>query len=1073
MSHKAYILLLWLLSTALALHADDKPGRASALFQLSGVVTDANTGQPVEFASVLLAESGLWAITGEKGQFTIKGVPRGKNTVTVQCLGYKKSTWPMNLERNVEGMVLKIQADNLKLDEVTVVARRKQDEATTSYTIDRTTLDQQQILNIADISTLLPGGKTVNPSLMNDTRMALRSGSQEKGNASFGTAIEIDGLRLDNNAASGETAGASTRTLSTSNVESVEIVTGIPSVEYGDLSNGIVKVQTRRGKSPFIVEGSLNQHTRQIAVSKGFDLRTQTSDHRLQTSDHRLQTSDHRLQTSDHRQQTSDHRQQKSFGVLNVSFEHARSFSDAASPHTAYQRNILSLHYMNIFFRQTMPLTLNVGLTGNIGGYSSEADPDEELDDYSKARDNALRGNINLQWLLNKPWLTNLQLSASFSYQDRKQETNTHTSSASTQPYIHATEQGYNMAMSVESLELSDVSSEGSKVKSLHSQLSTLNPQIILGPTGYWYVLGFNDSKPLSWSAKLKADCNRRFGSVANRFAVGAQYQASRNNGRGTYYDDIAVAPTWREYRYDELPTMHNLGLYAEDKIIIPLPSVLKPQTPNINPQSSLELTAGLRDDITMISGSDYGTVSSLSPRVNTRYILWRSQRSLWITDLELHAGWGKSVKLPSFQVLYPSPAYSDLLAFSSTSTADNVSYYAYHTYPSRAQYNPSLRWQHTNQWDLGVEFNIKGTRVSLSAFHHKTHGSYMAEKTYTPFSYRYTAPSAAQQSGIPAADRAFIIDHETGTVSVYDKSQTSNLNPQTKELPYTDKHTYVINQHYINATPLSRYGLEWIVDFAQIKTLRTQLRLDGNYYRYKSTDDTFFADVPLGISNVTSSGQPFQYIGYYRGTSVTTAGSSASASVSNGSLSKQLNLNATITTHIPRIRLIVALRLESTLYSFRRSLSQQADGSSRGFMLDGKEGYTGEPYDGVTENKFVVVYPEYYSTWENPSELIPFTDAFLAAKDNDQKLYNDLSQLIVRSNFAYTMNPNRLSAYYSANLSVTKEIGDHISISFYANNFFNNMKQVHSSQTDLYTSLFGSSYIPSYYYGLSLRLKI
>jgi hypothetical protein len=141
--------------------------------------------------------------------------------------------------------------------------------------------------------------------------------------------------------------------------------------------------------------------------------------------------------------------------------------------------------------------------------------------------------------------------------------------------------------------------------------------------------------------------------------------------------------------------------------------------------------------------------------------------------------------------------------------------------------------------------------------------------------------------------------------------------------------------------------------------------------------------------------------------------------------------------------------------------------------MLDGTEGYTGEPYDGVTENKFVVVYPEYYSTWENPTELIPFADAFLAAKDNDQKLYNDLTQLIVRSNYAYTMNPNRLSAYYSANFSVTKEIGDHVSLSFYANNFFNNMKTVHSSQTDLETSLFSSGYIPSYYYGLSLRLKL
>ena len=1006
---RKYILLLWLFSTALALPADDKPGRASALFMLQGTVLDADTQQPIEFASVLLSESGLWAITGEKGEFTIKNVPRGKNTLTLQCLGYQKRSWPLNVERDIDNLVFRLNANNLKLDEVTVTARRKQDEATTSYTIDRTTLDQQQIINIADISTLLPGGKTVNPSLMNDTRMALRSGSQEKGNASFGTAIEVDGLRLDNNAASGETTGASTRTISASNIESVEVVTGIPSVEYGDLSNGIVKVNTRRGKSPFIVEGSINQHTRQIAVSKGFNIDR---------------------------------------SVFNVSLEHARSFSDAASPHTAYQRNILSLHYMNIFFRQTMPLTLNFGLNGNIGGYHSEADPDEELDDYTKSRDNALRSTLDLQWLLNRPWLTNLQLSASFSYQDRKQETYAHTSSASTQPYIHATEQGYNMAQSV----------------SATPTPQHPTPEIILGPTGYWYVLGFNDSKPMSWSAKLKGECNRRFGQVANRISVGAQYNASRNNGRGTYYEDIAVAPTWREYRYDELPTMHNLALYAEDKVIIPLQGRQSRRA-----ASSVELTAGLRDDITMISGSVYGTVSSLSPRFNGRLIFWRGQRKRLISDLELHAGWGKSVKLPSFQVLYPSPAYSDLLAFASTSTADNVSYYAYHTYPSSAQYNPSLGWQHTNQTDLGVEFIIKGTRVSLSAFHHKTHGSYMATKTYTPFSYRYTNQAAAQQSGIPVADRIFTIDHETGTVTVH-----STLYPElSKELPYTDKHTYVINQHYINATPLSRYGLEWIVDFAKIKALRTQLRLDGNYYYYKSTDDTFFTDVPLGISNVTSSGQPFQYIGYYRGTSVTTAGSSANASVSNGALSKQLNLNATITTHIPRIRLIVALRIESSLYSFRRSLSQQADGSSRGFMLDGKEGYTGEPYDGVTENKFVVVYPEYYSTWENPSELIPFADAFLAAKDNDQKLYNDLTQLIVRSNFAYTMNPNRLSAYYSANLSVTKEIGDHISISFYANNFFNNMKQVHSSQTDLYTSLFGSSYIPSYYYGLSMRLKI
>ena len=169
---------------------------------------------------------------------------------------------------------------------------------------------------------------------------------------------------------------------------------------------------------------------------------------------------------------------------------------------------------------------------------------------------------------------------------------------------------------------------------------------------------------------------------------------------------------------------------------------------------------------------------------------------------------------------------------------------------------------------------------------------------------------------------------------------------------------------------------------------------------------------------------------------------------------------------------MIVALRLECSLYDYRRSLSELEDGT-RGIVLDNQSDYFGVPYDGNSENRYVAIYPEYFSTWDNPNELIPFAERFVWARDNDPTLYNDLSKLVQKSNYAYVMNANRLSAYYSANLSVTKEIGDHVSISFYANNFFNNMKKIHSSQTGLDTSLFGSSYIPGYYYGLSLKLKL
>ena len=934
---------------------------------IAGRVTDEETQKPIEFASILMKENGLWAITGADGSFHIKNIPAGKVVLTIQCLGYATRQIALDINKDIPRLRINLKQENLKLDEVTVTAKRKDNESTTSYTIDRAALDQQQLLNVSDIATLLPGGKTVNATLMSDNRMALRSGSQEKGSPSFGTAIEVDGMRLDNNATAGETAGASTRTISSSNIESIEIVTGIPSVEYGDLSNGVVKVNTRKGKSPFIVEGKLNQHTQQIALNKGFDLGSRS-------------------------------------GVLNASFEHARSFSNAASPHTAYQRNILSLNYMNIFMRETTPLTLNIGLTGNIGGYNAEADPDNELDDYSKSRDNNLRAHFELNWLLNKKWITNLSLRGSLSTADRKSEDYTHTNSATTLANLHAMEEGYFIATNYD---------------------SNPNAPIILGPTGYWHVKQFNDSKPINGSLRLKADWTRRFDKMMSRLMLGAEYTGSRNNGQGSYYDDLRYAPTWREYRYDDLPALNNIALYAEEKVSIPTSKL-----------STLEITAGLRDDITIINGSEYGTVSSLSPRFNGRYTFWKNRRKRVVSELVLHAGWGKSVKLPSFQVLYPSPSYYDIEVFRSPSTANNTTVSAWYTRPSKALYNPDLKWQYTNQTDIGIEMNIKGTRVSLSAFHHRTYNPYMATTEYTPFSYYYTPVSALEGLTIPTDGRTYTIDPTTGTVTV------SSADGSSAVVPNNERRFYLSNTRYINASPLDRYGLEWIIDFKQFKALNTSLRFDGNYYYYKSEDETLFASMHNSNTKMTGTGEPYQYIGWYRGTNGT---STAQTSIANGAISKTLNLNTTITTHIPKIRLIMALRIESTLYSYRKNLSN---------------------FEGD-------VYPEYYTTWDAPDTKIPFAEKFQWAKDNDATLYNDLQNLVVHPNTAYVMNANRISAYYSANLSVTKEIGDHVSISFYANNFFNNMKTVHSSQTDLDTSLFSSSYIPSYYYGLSLRLKL
>ena len=415
---------LLLLSLALTLAG------MSAQPKLHGVVTEPDGKTPVEFATVSLPSSDQWCMTDQEGQFAIQVSTAARITMRVTCVGYEPVDTVLTMRHLADRLHLIMRPTNLQLAQVVVTAQRKTENATTSYVIDRQALDNQQIVNVSVIMTLLPGGKTANSSLINDQRIALRAeaSSAEKGNAAFGTAVEVDGQRLQNNAELGETTSASTRTIASTNVASIEVVPGIPSVEYGDLSNGIVKVNTKRGHTPWEISLGTNPHTKQVAVSKGFDLGR---------------------------------------GVLNASLEHTRSYSSLASPHTAYQRNTLSLNWRMTTALANKPLMLNANLGGNVGGFNSKADPDQFVDTYSKARDRVLRGGLQLDWNLEQRWLTSLSLQGDFSIADKLRTSNTNENSSSAQAQVHATDEGYFIATD-------------------YDQDPTA--PILLGPTGYWYV---------------------------------------------------------------------------------------------------------------------------------------------------------------------------------------------------------------------------------------------------------------------------------------------------------------------------------------------------------------------------------------------------------------------------------------------------------------------------------------------------------------------------------------------------------------------------------------------------------
>ena len=976
--------------------------RAQQLYTLSGTVVEKGGSEPVEFATVVLA-TGQWGVCDAKGAFTIAKVPAGKTTVTVSCVGYVEQKLEITVARNITNLKFSLPLDNLALEGAVVTAQESTNSATTSRTIDKTALDHVQLMNVSSISSLMPGGATTNPNLTSEQQFNIRGGSAESGNASFGTAVEVDGVRLSNNAAFGQFSsssqvkGASTNNVASANVESVEVITGVPSVEYGDMTSGVVKINTKKGKTPWTVTMSTSPNTKQLSASKGFGLGEAASG--------------------------------ASRGVLNASAEYTKSVSEPMSPYTAYDRAQLSMTWSNLFNRGALsstPIRFSAGVTGNVGGYNSAADPDQFKDTYSKTRDNVIRGNFTLNWLLSKSWITNLEMNGSISYSDKQSRENTNYSSAVGKVVLHGREPGYFIAK---------------------SYADDPTGTVLIIPRGYWYNEMVEDNRPLTWKLGLKANWARNFGSINNKVKVGADWTGDGNFGTGIYSPDLATAPSYREYPYCDKPFMHNLALYAEDNVMIPVG------------QGRVNLIAGIRQDNTFIRESHYGTVSSLSPRFNLKYTVYgeKGRKNAFLKALAFRASWGLAVKLPSYSILYPTPTYYDKEVFKSTTNSAGDSYVAYRITPRTIEYNADLRFQRNRQSEVGVEATLGGTKVSLAGFYNETVDSYIYVNDFQPHDYLFTPTSSLSGCLIPADNRVFAIDPATGVVTVSDR--TGALPSET--VAGVIRHEFISSAHAGNAQhPLKRYGLEWVVDFPKIKPLNTTVRIDGTWYNYRALNTNLTAVYPSAQNS--SDGTPFKYVGFYYGDS----------SYSNGRRTSNINTNLTVTTHIPRVRMILSLKVETCLLKYSQIISERLDGAQRTFVLSNRTAYLSTTDENIYQGEhYCISYPDHYISVDDPVTMRPFLDDYKAAVDaGDMAKISDLNKLLSVTSYTNTFLPDYISPYFSANISVTKEIGDLASVSFYANNFFNNLSQVRSSKSGNYESVTG--YIPGFYYGLTVRLK-
>jgi hypothetical protein len=263
-------------------------------------VTDAINGQPVVGAGVIVEGTGIFALTDSTGRYSLADVPPGPQVLRIESLGYALSRVPLTVPvRGVLVQDVEVAPSALEVEGITVTADpsgRARGELGTASVIDKEAIDLQTAPSLAKILELTPGVPLQPPGLDNLQQIPLRavptgSGGVSGGStvstdlASYGTLIVLDGVPLSNNAnlqttgPRGEISaptsaggGVDLRTIPATTLERVEVIRGLPSVRYGDLTQGVIVVDTRAGIVDPIFLGRYDGRTLEFTTVGGTDL---------------------------------------------------------------------------------------------------------------------------------------------------------------------------------------------------------------------------------------------------------------------------------------------------------------------------------------------------------------------------------------------------------------------------------------------------------------------------------------------------------------------------------------------------------------------------------------------------------------------------------------------------------------------------------------------------------------------------------------------------------------------------------------------------------------------------------
>lgn len=227
---------------------------------ITGIVTDAATGQPVQQARVLVSGTQLGTLTAENGRYTIRVPSAGTVTLDISRIGYTEQKVEIALaagETVTKDVSLQQAAFSLAAVVTTVTGQQRKVEMANA-TAQVNVAEQIAELPVTNLGALVSGRSSGVQAVATGTTGAgsrIRIRGQNSFSLSNDPILIIDGVRASNLTGDAIGTGGSGPSrlddINPNEIESLEIVKG-PSAAtlYGtEAANGVIVITTKRGKA--------------------------------------------------------------------------------------------------------------------------------------------------------------------------------------------------------------------------------------------------------------------------------------------------------------------------------------------------------------------------------------------------------------------------------------------------------------------------------------------------------------------------------------------------------------------------------------------------------------------------------------------------------------------------------------------------------------------------------------------------------------------------------------------------------------------------------------------------------